>query len=203
MLARLGLGLVCLVCAVLLGLVVRRHVPSFDAAAVRGLHRDLLGRRVLVDALKGITTCGAAWFLGLLVVVVAVRPELRGAAVVLLVALAAAVVVGHVAKELFDRARPVVASPFSLGSGPGYPSGHTLQATAVYGSAAVLVRRWLLPAAAIVAVAFSRVALGVHYPTDVVGGVLFGLAIVSAVWIAVDAFDARRRRGLPTPPPPR
>jgi undecaprenyl-diphosphatase len=170
------------VLAVVLGLAVHGHSPpGFDAAAVRGLHRALVGRRLAVDGLRVVTVVGTAPFLLLVVVLPLARRSTWGWSVVLAVALAGAEVVERVAKPLFDRPRPVVAHPFAVGTGPSYPSGHALQAAAVLGVVALIFGRWWLPGAVVALVAFSRVALGVHYPTDVVGGVLFGGAVVSAV----------------------
>jgi membrane-associated phospholipid phosphatase len=73
------------------------------------------------------------------------------------------------------------------GSGFGFPSGHALGSTAVYGGIAVLLDRWrrstrLAAAAVIVAVvSFTRVALGVHYLVDVVAGVAVGALVVVGV----------------------
>jgi undecaprenyl-diphosphatase len=77
-------------------------------------------------------------------------------------------------------------------SGFSFPSGHTLNSTVTYGLIALLVWRSGLPtwlrwavvlglAALIVLVGLSRIALGVHYPSDVLGGWLAGLAIVVTV----------------------
>lgn len=73
---------------------------------------------------------------------------------------------------------------------PGYtfPSAHALGAAAFYGALAVTIKRrsrWLrysLAGLAIVAVALSRVTLGVHYVGDVIVGVLLGLGLV---WIGL------------------
>jgi undecaprenyl-diphosphatase len=73
-----------------------------------------------------------------------------------------------------------------------FPSGRTLNSTVTYGLIALLVWRSDLPTwvrrltaisltTLIVLIGLSRVALGVHNPSDVVGGWLAGLAIVSGV----------------------
>jgi undecaprenyl-diphosphatase len=86
---------------------------------------------------------------------------------------------------LVHRARPDLA----MDSAPptsSFPSGHVAAATAFYGAVAVLVwtaaqRRWLAAMALAfaiaipVAVAWSRVYRGMHYPSDVVAGALLGL----------------------------
>jgi len=85
---------------------------------------------------------------------------------------------------------------FTTDDGFGFPSGHALGTTVVYGAAALLLdvwdrRRRVLAAAALVAtVALSRVVIGVHYGVDVVVGVLLGLVVLKAVFTVAAADDA-------------
>jgi undecaprenyl-diphosphatase len=80
---------------------------------------------------------------------------------------------------------PVFDEPVATALGGSFPSGHTFAATAVCTCALLVLlpsvhapraRRALLAVGVLVplAVACTRVLLGVHYPTDVVGGLLVG-----------------------------
>ena len=108
----------------------------------------------------------------------------RRAAVYLLLVRAVAVVLGFGLKEAVRRARPVLAHPVAHANGFSFPSGHALGAAAAYASIAlVLPARATTPARVAigvlipVAVAATRVLLGVHFPSDVVAGLVLGWAI--------------------------
>lgn len=80
-------------------------------------------------------------------------------------------------------------------TGPGFPSGHAQGSTAFWGWLAVeYPRPWFvaLAAAMIVAISLSRVYLGVHFPGDVVGGWVLGLAVVLVGLVAMGRTGARR-----------
>jgi len=112
-------------------------------------------------------------------------------AVVVAVALVGASLFTDAAKDLIARPRPP-GPHLDAAIGYSFPSGHALNSTATYGlvvlgacrsSLAPTARR--VAAAVLVAIPFlvglSRVALGVHYPSDVLGGWLAGTAAVFIV----------------------
>lgn len=84
-----------------------------------------------------------------------------------------------------------------------FPSGHTLRAAVVYGFLSVLLARassprwrWIpysLAALLTLAVAFSRLYLGVHWLSDILGSITLGLAWVSALGIAYHRHTAGER----------
>jgi len=99
--------------------------------------------------------------------------------------------IGPVLKVLIGSPRPSVEAVVIVAKadGLGFPSGHAMGAALFYGAIAIIapqvvgnrvVARSIQVAAAVLMllIAWSRVRLGVHWPSDVAGGLLFGLAIV-------------------------
>jgi membrane-associated phospholipid phosphatase len=112
-------------------------------------------------------------------------------------------VIGPVLKVLISSPRPSVEAVVIVADadGLGFPSGHALGAALFYGAIAIiapqvvanrLLARGIQVGAVviIVLIAWSRVRLGVHWPSDVVGGLAFGLAIVC---LLQGAFLGRRQ----------
>lgn len=110
-------------------------------------------------------------------------------------------------KQLVDRDRPSVADPIQPFTGLSYPSGHASSAAILAGAVLVVVWPHLgapgraaattLAVAVAVASAWSRLALGGHYPSDLLAGFLLGVGWVAA-WqpgLAV----LRRRFSPPAP----
>lgn len=112
-------------------------------------------------------------------------------------------------KELFVRPRPIFADTILRLHTFSFPSGHTMLASVFYGSLCVfLVSRtqsWILRALAIVVavlmialVGFSRMYLGVHYLTDVMGAIVEGSAWLATSFLIVAL--VRKQRALSSHP---
>jgi undecaprenyl-diphosphatase len=98
----------------------------------------------------------------------------------------------NLVKVLVARARPEVVPHLDPVSTLSFPSGHSCSSAAVYMALALILaadrlhRRIAMAVAVLlaVAIAFSRVYLGVHYPTDVLAGLALGWLWVTAVFVA-------------------
>jgi undecaprenyl-diphosphatase len=105
-------------------------------------------------------------------------------------AAALALAVAHGISVLWDRPRPFVAHPdaahlFIAPSGdPSFPSDHATAAFAIAVSIFLRSRRiGLLALAMAVVLGVGRVAVGAHYPSDVLGGALLGTAAALVLWL--------------------
>jgi len=112
-------------------------------------------------------------------------------------------------KQLVDRPRPETtlprADPLLHATGPSFPSGHATTAFAGATILALLLRR-AVPGLFLLAagIAFSRVYVGVHYPSDVLAGAVLGSAVGLAGFGLLRAprrLSAPRPRSARTRPP--
>jgi glycosyltransferase 2 family protein len=119
------------------------------------------------------------WAMPVVALVLYLVTRSRRAALGTLVAgFAAASTIGFL-KDWVERPRPDGVRLRDHAGGFGFPSGHTATAFAVAAALAPhLPRRWRwLPFALAAAVGWARMHVGVHYPVDVAGGALWGLAV--------------------------
>ena len=199
----------------LLFLLVRlRWAPleSVDHGTAARLNSLVSGHPVAVSIVKAVTWLGSGgvlWTLtGAASVLLALRRRWR-LTIYLLVTGAGELVLDPVLKALVGRLRPVVAHPIAYGTGNSFPSGHALGSIVCYGALLLVFlpaargtwRRALtaVVVALIVAIGVSRLLLGVHYLSDVLGAWALGIA-----WLGVTAFAfelSRQAAGRPVTDP--
>lgn len=166
-----------------LGLLIRDHgILGIDRTAfdVVSPLRSADG----VDVVRVLTDIGyfpAACTATVLGVLLAIHNRRAQDAIALVAGLFLLLVLVRLTKDLWDRPRPdLLLAPVG---GLSYPSGHAAYSTAWVGAAVVSGRRPLIVAALVVvaAVMVSRLYLGVHYLTDVLGGAALGAVVYGTV----------------------
>ncbi|WP_295987542.1 phosphatase PAP2 family protein [uncultured Variovorax sp.] len=153
-----------------------------------------------------VTHLGDAAFLGPVCVLVAALlwwRRHRGLALGWVLALAGIVLLNPALKQIFARARPIHDHGLALETSYSFPSGHSAGAIVSYGMLLYLLLRtlpvrWHVPGAmaaagAIVTIACSRIFLQVHFASDVVAGLLTGLAWLL---VCVGGLEYARHRRL-------
>lgn len=169
---------------------------AWDASLMKSIHE----RRTdgLDSLMKNVTRTGETQVAGMATLVVLwQRRRERVAALILAVTIGGMVMLNSRLKIVFERPRPDFFTPLTPAGGYSFPSGHTSVAIVVYGLLAVwLWRREQYGLAMLVSgwvglVGLSRVYLGVHFPSDVLGSITLGV-----VWIAtmLNLYDWVKRR---------
>jgi membrane-associated phospholipid phosphatase len=155
------------------------------------------GTRFSTHALQLVTDLASTYAVILVLVVVAiveyVRVPNKWIPVFLVTVVVGEIVLVTTIKQALDRVRPTF-NPAAATLGPSFPSGHSATAAALYAAVALVIARRRAPqtraliagtaAAIAVAVASSRVLLGVHWLSDVVAGLAFGWGWFSICSIA-------------------
>lgn len=147
----------------------------------------------VIDALELVMQLGARPAILLIAVVAVVVADVDWKRVVLAVVLAGGLSWAGAAsaKDVVERPRPVAYTSEVVvrgaSSGSGWPSSHTAVAAGALTAAALVARRRPAPAVVLAGVVgFGRMAVGVHLPLDVVGGLGLGVAVAVVVVELVD-----------------
>ena len=123
---------------------------------------------------------------------------------------AMAFVSSELLKDAYDRPRPDLVPHGSYVYSSSFPSGHSTLSAAVYLTLAVLISSlepnratkrtvFTLAGLLVVGIGFSRVYLGVHWPTDVLAGWSLGGAWALIAWVALLRLGGRDEIAEPEP----
>ncbi|GAA4226860.1 undecaprenyl-diphosphatase [Streptosporangium album] len=179
----------------LLVFVVSSFAPlnDFDESVARQLHTQALADPGYTHFLNVATDALGPTTWRVLVVAVAIFLWVRGSrrvAVWAVVTITVSGLLNLAIKDIVNRARPVLPDPVSSAPGASFPSGHAMGvATCTFVLALILLPYlkgwtprivvWAVAAAFTLFVAYTRVALGVHWFSDVVAGMTLGVAVAA------------------------
>lgn len=165
-----------------------------DWSLLHTLNNFMAGHDGIEDPLRFYVNISEALFVATLVIVFLLargpaHAAWRRATVAAVLSAGVALAIGKVISELVDRARPFVADPHGVhlfsahAADPSFPSDHATGAFAV--AVAILLRKrgWgvvALIAAAVLSI--GRVALGIHFPSDVLAGAVLGSLVAIGLW---------------------
>jgi membrane-associated phospholipid phosphatase len=174
----------------------------YDIELLNWLHNHLIPHSIPVLRIISDTTTFVSIALVLLVIILAIvkrSKPMRMQFFMLVTVLILVAVASQGLKNLFDRERPFVTYPniekLSSGGDSSFPSGHTLEAFAMAAALSLMFsgKKIIIPVYIwAILVAYSRMALGVHYPSDVLAGILIGSLIGWAVPLAFRKFYQTR-----------
>jgi membrane-associated phospholipid phosphatase len=185
----------------LFDLVIRSPVSSMDHLVAGWFHLHLA--QPFIDLMLGFSALASPIWVGTLTcgtLLFSVLKRWWYASLAVILTIPAGTLLGEGIKILVHRERPFHESPFLDLTGYSFPSGHTISATLLYGLLAVFAillfksLRWRVVAAisalsTVFLVGLSRIALGAHYLTDVLGAIVAGI-----VWLTVCLLAVQRLR---------
>lgn len=199
------MGLIIIIAAVLFAEVVddvfsdpQRGDPEtliFDQVVLKKF-QEIRGSE-LTQSMTDLTALGSVSVITLLtcviVIFLVVHRDWKGLLYILIIVSGSATIPVFL-KNYFNRDRPDVLEHLAIVKSTSFPSGHSFGATVAYFSLAFLLSReikeikleilyYTLAAIVVALVGTSRMYLGVHYPTDIAGGICVGMMWFSIVSI--------------------
>ena len=164
--------------------------------AIQGIHQEWL-----TEILRFFTTIGESGLVWIVIaIVLTCIPKTRKCGLTMMIAMAITYLVGNLfLKNVIARPRPcavdnsvILKIPFP--SEYSFPSGHT---SASFAAVAALYfsgerKIWKAALALAILIAFSRMYLYVHYPTDVLGGIICGIICGCVSWWCIRRFSPKK-----------
>lgn len=198
----------------LVTLVVSRNeaLIEIDTLAANYLHEFVRESRLLVSFLKLISFFGWPPWFWVLIGGIALHLWIRNRHRLALFLVSTTILgsfIDTVVKNVVNRARPSLEDPVATAIGKSFPSGHTMSSTIAYGAILLIflpflsrkAKPWAIAGtiALVSAIGFSRLALGVHFISDVLGGMVLGVGWLVATTAAFEIWREERGR-RPTKP---
>ncbi|SDN67792.1 phosphatase PAP2 family protein [Bacillus sp. OK048] len=187
------ISLVCVVGFTITSLFISDHkIIDFDhdiIAAIQGLESPLLTKVMRFFTFIGSTPVVIVLMILVIIFLYKVLHH-RLELILLISAILGSAVLNQILKQVFHRIRPNFHRLIDI-SGYSFPSGHAMNAFTVYVIISFLLWRHIpskwgrsllicISTVMILAIGISRIYLGVHYPSDIIGGYL-----ASGFWLAV------------------
>jgi undecaprenyl-diphosphatase len=185
------------------------HTQQFDDAVMRWIAAHQY--KGLQTAALEITSLGTGTVVGMIVLIAGLFLWLNShkhSAILLMAATLGGLVLDNLMKIGFNRPRPHIFAWGTYAMSSSFPSGHAMSSAIVYGTVAYLAARLqqnvasriltlTLAALIIFLICFSRLYLGVHYPSDVAAGVLIGLAWAAFCMAILEATQLYAKHNAP------
>ena len=208
---RLFVLLLCLAGFAGMALWMQGKLPKFDITLLTTLRSptssaDPIGPKWLEEGMRDITALGSNWVLLLAAMCSTILLWLnqhRKLALALVAGISAGLAVTFALKHGFARPRPTLVVHETQVFTSSFPSAHAMMSVITWFSLALIFsaspkglarRRYIMLVATLITfcIGFSRVYLGVHWPTDVIAGWLAGAAWVIVWWSAVSRLTPPR-----------
>ncbi|MFP4105953.1 MAG: phosphatase PAP2 family protein [Phycisphaerae bacterium] len=190
--------------------VIEGDTHEVDRAIILALRNpddraDPIGPEWVEEAVRDYTALGGIGVSALLTLVVLIYLLLmrhRRGAVLVLLSVGGGILLSFLLKMVFARPRPELVQQYSHVVTTSFPSGHTMISTVTFLTLGVLLARLhsrkhmksffvLVALLGMALVGFSRVYLGVHWPTDVLAGWAAGAAWAMLCWLVTYGLQRR------------
>jgi Membrane-associated phospholipid phosphatase len=191
------------------GKVRKGSTQPFDDAIMHwiGAHQDPHIQRFMLE----VTSLGTGMVVGMIVLVSGMFLWLnhhRHSSILLIAATLGGLVLDNLLKIGFNRPRPQIFEWGTYAASSSFPSGHAMSSVVVYGTVTYLAARlqkrpasrlltFACAAVVIALISISRVYLGVHYPSDILAGLLIGLAWAGFCMAILEAAQLYARFNAP------
>lgn len=204
----------------LAGEMTEGETQAFDVAFLKALRMDgdlasPLGPTWLLSTMRDLTALGGVTVLTLVAVLAVAFLLTRGRirqAFYTALATGGGAIFGKILKSLFARERPEVVPHLVEVHSLSFPSGHSMNSAIVYLTLAVMLSRTFedrrsrifvigVAALLVLTIGFTRLYLGVHYPTDVLGGWTVGATWALAMGLIATRLQEDRKMEQPVENP--